>query len=44
LPVGVESHSSYKEMWLRMHGLKHGLNSQSWEEVGHTELTEVKDG
>ena len=44
LPVGVESHSSYKEMWLRMHGLKHGLNSQSWEEAGHTELTEVEDG
>ena len=43
LPVGVESNSSYKEMWLRIHGLKHGLNSQSWDEANHTELTEVKD-
>ena len=43
LPVGVESNSSYREMWLRMHGLSHGLNSQSWEEASHTELTEVKD-
>ena len=29
--------------WLRIHGLKHGLNSQSWDEANHTELTEVKD-
>jgi len=39
LPVGVESNSSYKEMWLTMHG----LNNKSWEESGHTELKEVKD-
>ena len=43
LPVGVESNSSYKELWLRIHGLKHGLNSQSWDEANYTELTEVKD-
>ena len=39
LPVGVESNSSYREMWLKLHG----LHSHGWNEAGHTELTEVKD-
>jgi hypothetical protein len=40
LPVGVESHSSYRDMWLEINH----LNNKSWEENGHTELTEVEDG
>ena len=39
LPVGVESNSSYREMWLELHG----LNNKSWEESGHTELKEVEN-
>jgi len=40
LPVGVESNTSYRNMWLKMKG----LNNQSWEDAGHTELTEAENG
>ena len=39
LPVGVESNSSYRNMWLEINH----LDNKSWEEAGHTELKEVKD-
>lgn len=39
LPVGVASVDEYREMWKEMHHLK----GKSWNQAGHTELTEVKD-